>query len=191
MLREIKKALDYDIRNFDYLIGRMDRLDSVTMVIAKHIYEGSTAADSLSGQGDLNLFGLRTGVRYQYNRGVYDAIRSSGIDKISNDSLRNKLIELYDVDFPKNMEITQWAARNYEEHIDKLNSFRGSTRIVYENGELRFKRAYREDLFKDQEFIDLLKEISDRARYVRSSFNFMPPKMIQVRDQIDREISKN
>jgi len=52
---------------------------------------------------------LRTGMVYQYNPGPYQAIKYSGLDKISNDSLRNNLIRFYDFEFPRHKELTTWS----------------------------------------------------------------------------------
>src|SRR5210317_331527 len=129
MLLEIKKALDSDIKDFEYLTVRMKSLDSITLAIAKTIFINANYKDSLAEKIDIPLNLLYTGIQYQYNRGPYDAIRSSGIDKISNDSLRNELIKLYDFTFPRNMEITQWADRDYEKQTEKVKSYFGNTEI--------------------------------------------------------------
>ena len=88
MLKEIYKALENDLESFERLVIRMKKLDTATTIMAKHIYEQSPFQDSLSDRGDSRWYMLRMGIQYQYNRGPYEAIKSSRIDRISNDSLR-------------------------------------------------------------------------------------------------------
>jgi hypothetical protein len=190
MLNEIQKALDNDIKDFEYLISRMQRLDSATLNIAKKIHGKALYNDSLSSKDDIKLNVLYTGAQYQYNRGPYDAVKASGIDKISNDSLRNELINLYDFTFPRNSEITRWADRDYNQQIEKVKSFLGKTEIIIENEEINFKRTFNQDLLNNQEFIDLLYEINRRGKSVGGSLNFMVTKMIEIRNQIILEIDR-
>ena len=127
---------------------------------------------------------------FRYNLGPYEAIKASGIDKISNDSLRNELIRLYDFTFPRNIEITKLVDRVHYQQIEKVKSFLGKTEIIIENEELKFKRTFNQDLLNNQEFIDLLSEINSRAKGVAGSLNFMVPRMIEIRNQITLEIDK-
>ena len=190
MLNEIQKALNNDINDFENLISRMQRLDSATINIAKKIHGEALYNDSLFSKDNINLTVLYTGIQYQYNRGPYDAVKASGIDKISNDSLRNELIKLYDFTFPRNIEITRWGDRGYDQQIEKVKSFLGKTEIIMENEEINFKRTFNLDLLNNQEFIDLLNEINSRAKRVGGSLNFMVRRMIEIRNKIILEIDR-
>ena len=88
MLKEIKKALSDDVKYFQYTSERMLKLKDNANEFVSLIANGNSYSDSLSKK----MFGLYIGISTQYNRGPYDAIKASGIDKIANDSLRNKLI---------------------------------------------------------------------------------------------------
>jgi hypothetical protein len=189
MLKEIKKALENDIISFERSVGRLKKLDSATNFMAKHIYEHSTFVDSLSDRGESRWYFLRTGIQYQYNRGPYDAIKSSGIDRISNDSLRNGLIKLYDFDFPRNEGLTKWYDRDYEKHNVKLTSFLGETQVILNNDQYEFERTFPNDLFKHPEFITLVGDISRRGKSVDRSLNLMISNMEKMIVQIDQEIN--
>lgn len=189
MLKEIGQALENDYNHFERLIERMKKLDSATNVIAKHIYEQSTFVDSLNDRGRSTMYLLRIGVQYQYNRGPYEAIKSSGIDRISNDSLRNALIKLYDFDIPRNEELTKWADRDYDEQSKKLLSFLGETTVKLNNNQYEFVNTFPKDLFKNPEFIVLVSDINKRAKNVDFGLNTMLSKIRIMIAQINHEIN--
>jgi hypothetical protein len=191
MLLEIRKALENDIIYFERSVNRLEKLDSATNVMAKHVYEQSNFVDSLSDKGDSRWYLLRTGIQYQYNRGPYEAIKSSGIDRISNDSLRNKLIKLYDFDFPRHEELTKWFDKDYEKQNVKLSSFLGDTKVILDNGQYDFDRTFPEDLFKNKEFINLIGDISRRGKSVGRYLKTIIPKMEEMIAQINHEINQN
>lgn len=188
MLKEIKKALENDILSFERSVLRLSKLDSATSVMAKHIFEKSTFEDSLYYKGESRWYYLRTGIQYQYNRGPYEAIKSSGIDKISNDSLRNALIKLYDFDFPRNEELTKWWDRDYEKQNEKLSSFLSESKVILNNGEYEFIRTFPEDLFNNKEFITLVGSIRSRGKSVSNSLSTMVTRIEQMIALIDHEI---
>jgi hypothetical protein len=189
MLKEIHKALENDISSFERSKFRLHLLDSATNVMAKHIYEKSTFEDSLYYKGDSRWYYLRTGIQYQYNRGPYEAIKSSRIDKISNNSLRNALIKLYDFDFPRNEELTKWYDKDYEKQNEKLSSFLSEAKVKLNNGQYEFVRTFPENLFQDEEFITLVGSISRRGKSVSNSLSNMITRIEQMIAQIDHEIN--
>ena len=92
MLKEINLALKIDIEYFKLMSTRVQTLNSNADFFINYIAGGNSYNDSLYNK----IFGLNSGISIQYNRGPYDALKASGIDKISNDSVRNELIYFYD-----------------------------------------------------------------------------------------------
>ena len=191
MLSEIRNALENDIVSFERSVLRLHKLDSATNVMAEHIYKQSTFVDSLYYKGESRWYYLRAGIQYQYNRGPYEAIKSSGIDRISNDSLRNKLIKLYDFDFPRHEELTKWFDKDYEKQNVKLSSFLGDTKVILDNGQYDFERTFPEDLFSNKEFITLVGSIRSRGKSVGRYLKTIIPKMEEIIAQINHEINQN
>jgi hypothetical protein len=98
MLQEVKDALDIDHKNLN---NRIDYLEKVShsfhsLAIIKNNSESST--DSL-------MTHLKTISEYGYvfniNSSPYDAIKSGGLDKISNASIRHQLSNLYGFEIPQ------------------------------------------------------------------------------------------
>jgi hypothetical protein len=192
MLSEIKLALENDIHYYHRMVNRMKKLDSSTTHFISLAYNKSTFQDSLYSKADNEgrWYMLRTGVAYRFNSGPYQAVKSSGIDKISNDSLRNLLVNFYDFELPRHMEITKWYDRDYEKHNMILDSFLEPAEIIEKESGLEIAKKFPSDLFKRQEFIELIGELRKRARFVGNYIESIIPEMENIIGEIEIEISK-
>lgn len=190
MLNEVKLALQNDISYYRRMVSRMSILDSSATHLISLAYNKRTFQDSLYIKADNQgrWFKLKTGIAYRFNSGPYQAIKSSGMDKISNDSLRNLLVNFYDFELPRHMEITKWYDREYEAHITKLDSFLGPSEIIEKNGDFEIVRKFPDDLFKRQEFIELIGQIRKRARFVGNYVESIVPNMENIVEKIEGEI---
>jgi hypothetical protein len=91
MLGEINSALKQDINNQQEEVTHFkNKYKSVLKLVKLNTGEIKTL-DSL----EFHLRKLRIRRIFDYNDGPYESLKSSGMDKISNDSLRNKLSNLY------------------------------------------------------------------------------------------------
>ena len=134
MLKEINNALEYDIEHYYRMEKRLHKLDSASTQFINYIHaKKEVFNDTLYRSGFSRWYYLRTGILYQYNPGPYEALKSSGLDKLSNDSLRNTLINLYDFRFPFNKEMILYTGKDYDKDIAKLESFLGNPIILHIN----------------------------------------------------------
>jgi hypothetical protein len=192
MLFEIKKALEGDIAHFERMVSRMDRLDSAANVMAQHIVDKSKFIDSLFlNRGASRSYFLTTGTSNQFNPGPYEALKSSGIEKVTNDSLRNDLIHMYDFELPRRIALINWNERNYEAQNNMLNSFFGPTEVLSHEDHFDYVHKYPEDLFLNPEFAKLLGEIHKRARDVRGNFKRGIPVLQKLVTHIDTELNND
>ena len=110
-LKEIHKTLNDDLVFFGLLEERIKKKD--------------TAIDNLLlvRKGKLNLTDeeLTTSIRhvhwgiiFNYNPAPYEALKSSGLDKIKTDSLRIAITKYYDVSIPRAEAFFKWADADYE-----------------------------------------------------------------------------
>ncbi len=189
MLSEIKKALEGDIIHFEWMINRMEKLDSATNVMAQHIIDNSKFIDSLYlHKGISRYYSLSMGTSYQYNAGLYDALKSSGIEKVTNDSLRNSIISLYDFELPRRKILIEWAEGDYKEQKKTLKSFFGPTEVIRHEDHYDYVQKFPDDLFQKPEFSKLLGEIHTRARNVRGYYMALPQMLQKLVNQIEIEI---
>ena len=101
MLAEVSKVLEADITGFERNVNTLKVIDSASTKFIKLVHQKVVFEDTIYNQGFSRWYRLRTGTIYSYNSGPYEAIKSSGMDKISSDSLRNNLIRFYDFTFPR------------------------------------------------------------------------------------------
>lgn len=97
MLKELKSTLQKD-RNF--FGSQIPRLEHKQIAASRLLTMLETKEENLD---TLNKYfsDLRFDVLFQYNSGAYGSIKSGGIDKISNDSIRSRMADIYEFIIPR------------------------------------------------------------------------------------------
>jgi len=188
MLTEIKSALENDIDYFQWMAERVNQIDSTINVMSEKIIRKSVFVDSLYLDKQSNWHNLSNTTFFRYNLGPYQAIKSSGIEKISNDSLRNDLIYLYDFAYPFTNELTTLFKRDYLNNMETLKSFSIHIEVLKNNSHYDYIKKYPEELFQNQDFITLLSEIQRRTEKIGDVYNDLIPQIEDFVNQIKREI---
>lgn len=189
MLREVHKALENDIVDFKRNITRMEILDSSIGVFVHLVNRKEVFIDSLYTKGISRWYYLRTGAIYLNNRGPYDAIKSSGLDKISSDDLRNSLINYYDFELPGRDLFNTWVGRKYDDNVEKLISFLDPPFIEIVNDKETILRKFPENLFENPDFLILLMDMRERAQLTKLTFTRQISEMEKILGLIHSEIS--
>ncbi len=191
MLKEIEKALMQDYYFFtNHLIGFRNKteLEAVDF-FDRAMLSKNAEKDSI----DYHFNRLRFGLQVTYNRGPYDALKASGIDKISNDSLRNKLIYHYDFFVPRYKGLVEFTLSYSNDKmtplIEELSS--PSRVIISDSTVLRPNRTLKEiDLETDESFNQLIYLTKERATSTLDLLENMTPSMVELRELLQQEISK-
>ena len=111
VLKEIHKTLNDDLVFFEHLEKRIKKKD--------------TAIDNLLliRKGKLNLTNeelttsigwVHAGLIFSFNPAPYEALKSSGLDKIKTDSLRIAITNYYEVSIPRTEAFFKWAEVDYK-----------------------------------------------------------------------------
>jgi len=167
MLSEINKELKSDIIHFKRLSERMHTLDFVSTKFIKMVHLKATFKDSLyKREGSRRWYYLNTGILYQYNSGPYEALKASGLNKISSDSLRNSLIKYYDFTLQRNEAFIAHYTKNSDTDIAMLKSFLGPPFTEIENGEVKIYSKFPKNLFLKPSFLVLLDKLRSRSRLI-------------------------
>ncbi len=191
MLSEVKSALKSDIEHFEWMVERCYQVDSMVNVISEQIINKSIFVDSLFTNGKDDWNGLQKGTIFRYNSGPYEALKSSGIDKISNDSLRLNLIDFYDYLYPLLKEITTKDDKeDYNNQMNKLKSLSDHTAVSKSKDHYDYIKNYPKDLFQNQDFITLIGEIQSRSKTSLENYEYVIPEIRVMVDQIDNELKK-
>ena len=101
MLNEIRKDLILDTIYFNAIKSRPIRTEKAADRLIKMKKDGLVIKDSVPFLFDQ----LGTNFNFSYHNGAYESLKSVGLDKISNDALRNWIAEMYDFNYPRTQEL--------------------------------------------------------------------------------------
>ena len=151
MLKEVRKEIIKDTIYFNMLTRRVKIGKEGAQKLIDLIIEKNTNVDTVSKA----ISDMSIGIAYLYHKGAYEAIKSVGFDKISNDSLRFALTDLYDFSFPrtKQLMIRTEESGNSLSHIDlrfKILNIIGTKSSV---GETAIKTQVKKSFITDPEIV--------------------------------------
>jgi len=192
MLFELKNALQNDIIFFkEHLIGkRMQTEQEASQFFENYFINGTIEKDSVN----YYYSRLNKGLQITYNKGPYEALKSTGIDKVKNDSLRNKIIDLYEFKLPRHTGLIthylEFSGKHITTHSDNI---RDQVKIQINQGKVEYKYARMKniDIKTNQDFIKLLSWSSTRSKRTIEMFGSILPLMENLVIQIDKELYKN
>lgn len=184
MLSEIKKGLMGDQINLQEQIQAYKELKKTANQFTSLTQNMVIYHDSMQTE----LWKLNIGRYYQFNTGPYEALKSSGIDRVSNDSIRNHLINFFDFELILFENQIDHATRRYRSNVEQLLSLR---KIPYIDGNNNWiVNRIPSDILQNPEFIWLLADINWRATSAKNTIEKFTPKIDALLNQINDEIDK-
>ncbi|WP_455168783.1 DUF6090 family protein [Aegicerativicinus sediminis] len=184
MLSEIRKGLKADHLNLQENFNAYSTLDSTVKYFSNLTQNRATFHDSLYTR----LWNLNIGRYFQFNRGPYDALKSSGIDRVSNDNIRNHLINFFDFVLPVFQAQIEHTTRRYRPNVEMLLSLREYPYLDKNNTWI--VNRIPEDIFQKPEFVWLLSDIEWRANSSKNAIKGFLPKIDALVQQINDEIDR-
>ncbi len=185
MLSEIKKGLQLDLSNLHEHDETYSALNNAVDYFEKLTNEH--VIFDVSMQSD--LWKLNLGRYLQFNRGPYDALKSSGIDRVSNDSIRNQLINFFDFRLLEFQTEIDHTTRRYRANVDLLLSFREDP-FLDENNDWVVNRVAK-DIFQKPKFVWLLSDIQYRVWSSKSAIEAFIPEIESLIQSINQEIGNH
>lgn len=167
MLLEVKKTMEQDLIELEFYKNRNASKKSGIQALLKITATGKQVPDSTL----LKLYNrMIMGFNIVSNRGAYETIKTIGLDKISNDSVRTFLAVIYDVELPR-------IARSFEKFgdntVDALEMKRlhemlwTRKQIQLDDGTWKLISVPKtERILESQEFLDRIKIEQDYAAYM-------------------------
>ncbi|MCR9132894.1 MAG: hypothetical protein NXI08_09980 [bacterium] len=184
LLSQVSVALKDDIDYFEMLISRMDRSQSSAKTITNlYLNDIQITPDSLINLTD----DLVLGYLFVYNEGPYEAIKSTGLDIISDDDIREKLTNLYGFRLKRvNLALNDdndWNSLYASYYRNILDA-----RPYLENdGNIGYRKALIvEDIFKDDEFWILFRNAEFQSRQAVGRIKNTIPHMEELKTLIDK-----
>ena len=186
MLSEIKQALTADLKQSDRMINRVNIVKNACYNMLENVYNDVRYNDSMRH----DVHKLITGIQYQQTLGPYQAIKSIGLDKISNDSLRNELITFYDFNYPRQKNLLLWYDKTYDSNFSKIGDFKELPEVYkMENDSLSFRKKFNPSIFQNPKFLEYVTSVEMWSRNTLGLLTYIRPQMNELINTIDSEIS--
>ncbi|MEN2283277.1 DUF6090 family protein [Algoriphagus sp. SE2] len=192
MLREIKSSLEQDVNYYDGFKSRVERKrqgiqELLAMIASNKTYPDTVLLESYNKMTWGNLF--------VYNKGGYEGIKSVGLDKISNDSLRRKIIKIYEVDFPGAISYYEMMEARHSNEDYKLqlhNSLWKRVQIQLPDNSYKIvsRPINNESFLKQPELIDRIKIAQDILSYTQFQMPILENAIKEGIDIVNKEIDK-
>ncbi|WP_325274579.1 DUF6090 family protein [Romboutsia sp.] len=189
MLKEIKTAIEDDNTYLQKLLDtRIKDLDSFCKVLMNMLKQDHINPD------EFNKYALKIGFGFvfQYSDGAYEALKASGIDKVTNDSLRNELIHFYDFVGPRTTKLINYVSgENSHQNLDDLKWQIFEYDVVQtDNSTFIDEVRYKLEDYKDERFLRYLDSKSNEARNGQSRISGYIRVSKEVLELLDKELNK-
>lgn len=188
MLQEIRDALETDTENLSGRISYLKRILNSFNSLALKKNNPSNSADSL-------LPHLRNvaayGIVFNINSSPYEAIKSGGLDKISNAPIRNELSNLYGFEIP---QAASWINEVLRVELFKRNElFQNlfTVKAVLRNGRIQRDIELNDPsiIYNNQEFENLLLTSWPLPATINHLETILV-KMTELKDKINIELNE-
>jgi hypothetical protein len=135
---------------------------------------------------------LQYGLYFQINKGPYESLKSLGVDRISNDSLRNQIVNYYDFVVPRNSKLIAWAQ---DETLEKGSELKDEIMDPYRSsiveGEVRVYRPTPDtSILRNPQFLELLSKAKFRSSWTEDQYKELLSSLIPLLEHIETELSK-
>lgn len=191
MLGEISAALSQDLPTFQRFDSLLGKWNESTIFLTNEVNKKNIPARDIDTiRYHLNTIN-RFGLYYIINNGPYEALKSSGIDKISNDELRNNIARLYSRDL-EGLEI--WINSIQRENLfikdERMNDLFDIQ--IEAKGQKIEESLVLDDLsfLDDPSFYDMIYSTHDIVTTTRARMKSLANKMAILKSAIEAEISK-
>lgn len=153
ILKEIKASIQLDLeRNKAILEERILPKRKGIENLIKNIHSNEKVHDSILRK---NFNDASTGMLFTYDKGAYESLKAIGLDKITNDSLRNRLIRFYENRLPRGKELIKEYNETYTQRVKLREKV---LELSYVNGKTWYVRARlnTKDLKSNKDLLKLL-----------------------------------
>jgi hypothetical protein len=191
MLNELSNTIDKDLKyTKDHILGyRTKQTENSIRFFKRLIKNDPVDMDSMSYYFSWTSYG----VSHQVNEGPYKALISVGLDKVSNDSLRNAIQQFYDFRLPRNRQLISWADETFSEQQKPLKTlFYDKTQASMSSDDVEFIRPLIEGEFWNiPDFIEYLRISQERVKWRRNEFEDLVKDLEVLKALIDKELESN
>ena len=185
MLRELSNVIKKDEGYFGSMVDRLQQKGQAVDKLLQFRETKMAIQDSIS-----NYFQVtRYETLFQYNSGPYGSIKSSGIEKISNDSIRTRMVDLYEFLIPRTEKILERLEGSNSQEEELMESL--TERVLIErNGNQIIQRVITDPqvIFKP-DFLHFIQVHKSNTYVAQSRIQAILPAMAHLDSLIQIELS--
>jgi len=186
-LKELKQELSSDLNTIRSMQNRCDDVISNLGVLQLNLYRQKPYQDSLQDYA----YRIVYEIQFQYRNSAFNNLKTIGVDLISNDSIKYRLVELYDYTYPRLSRMI-----DIEANKSKYSDFFESQRILdykLPNGQqnLEIKEILNPEIFNDPKFLDIVTTKMGSFIIVKRRFNMLHDDVQLLINAITSEIKEN
>ena len=186
MLNEIRNEIVLDTTYYNMLIQRSQRLVKGAIGLTQYYDVKKPPLDSLEKHAR-NIVGYQ----FMYRKGAYEALKATGMDKVSNDSLRIILTNLYDFILPRvhlMLNLSQSEFQNWHSHFGEIATLKLTTDSLKRKS---FTYVPRTDLYKKPKVVSILSGYERLGREGVSRVSSALRQSIIVLELLNKELAQN
>ena len=190
ILKEFLNSINKDLNAYDEsIIPRIERKKSGLDSLQKYVFHKTTIHDTLF----LDFYAyLSTDTRLRFDNGPFEALKSTGLDVIRNDSLRTAINSAYASKLPNSTYFSNRINDRNESEISKFQyKFLKLKRVYHKDGREHMHFDLKvQDILNNQDFLwafDLERQKYDE--YQKRS-NFIKTTLLELKTMIEKEIEK-
>jgi hypothetical protein len=175
LLEQLKENMQFNVIQIDEAVAEFEFKCRSILLIADHIKSRKPFHDSLK----FHFYGTFSPGITELTSSAYEAFKSVGLDLISSDSLREKIINLYEISYPK-LEIS---------FREVLNNWEQGMIVPYYSEHFSFEPGGMtpndyEFLLSDQKFQNILSGRSTLFQFIMMLLEEMKQKTIALQKDI-------
>lgn len=185
MLKELKATLERDRGYFSSQIPRLTNKQKAANRLLSMLENKEENLDTLNKY----FSNLRFEVLFQYNSGAYGSIKSGGIDKISNDSIRAKMAGLYEFLIPRSEKIFENLSDSEEVENNLVEALTEREIISIEDREKSIQNRFTDPkaIYSD-EFLHLIQLQKRNTAVTKSRLESLLPPLDELIGLLDAEL---
>lgn len=185
MLKELKATLERDRGYFSSQIPRLTNKQKAANRLLSMLENKEENLDTLNKY----FSNLRFEVLFQYNSGAYGSIKSGGIDKISNDSIRAKMAGLYEFLIPRSEKIFENLSDSEEVENNLVEALTEREIISMEDREKSIQNRFTDPkaIYSD-EFLHLIQLQKRNTAVTKSRLESLLPPLDELIALLDAEL---
>lgn len=186
MLKELKATLERDRGYFANQLPRLTTKQNAANCLLLMLENKEENLDSLNR----HFSNLRFDLLFQYNSGAYGSIKSGGIDKISNDSIRAKMAGIYEFFIPRSEKIFEGLNESESVENELIEALTERLIVTGEKGEKAIQNRFTNPkaIYKD-EFLHLIQLEKRKTGVTKNRLESLLPPIDELLLLLEAELS--